>query len=98
MQGRVLDLRDPRAWRGTVAFPSSSPDPDAVNEYVDRLLAEGEFSTVPVLWDLPSGQQVYWQRPASLRTYAQDYTHWLRARCDASERRDDRLEVLACAV
>jgi hypothetical protein len=58
--GVVLADDDPRAWAGTLIFPSESPDPSAVRAHVAKLRAEKFFSREvkrPVLW---SFGRVYW--------------------------------------
>ena len=51
--GTVLALDDPRAWAGTLAFPTPDPDPAAVKAHVARHYAPGSVpagARVPVLW------------------------------------------------
>lgn len=96
--GRVLDVRDPRAWAGTIAFPTPTPDQSAVDEYVDRLLEEqGAFAAVPVLWNFNNTQVVFWEREEVLVPYATDYTNWLRAKAMAFAAEEARKENKACA-
>lgn len=59
-KGQLLARNDPRAWRGTMAFPSGGPDPTCASitqhlRQVDRTMRELGHThgtrKVPVLWD-----------------------------------------------
>ena len=64
--GVVLADDDPRAWAGTIAFPSDvTPDPEAVKAHVARVAIYLEGC--PVLWTFLDAQgqpyeQCYWER------------------------------------
>lgn len=58
--GVVLADDDPRAWAGTGAFPTATPDPAAVRAHVVKHRALGSFRGEvrrPVLWCFG---RVYW--------------------------------------
>lgn len=75
-KGVVLSPTDPRAWRGTLAFPRGEPDPVAVRAHVARHPALGA-SRVPVLWEFG---EVHWENADRLRPYAEDVAAWELAR------------------
>lgn len=75
-RGVLLDRKDPRAWANTAAFPTPTPDADAVARWVDRVEREFGSTTVPVLWDFGDRQVVYWERPERVVPYADDIHHW----------------------
>ena len=72
-KGQVLSELDPRAWANTLAFPTATPNPEAVKEHVtrcQRLEATHYPDTrprVPVLWDFG---RVYWEYIDSLEVVA----------------------------
>jgi hypothetical protein len=59
-QGIALDVTDPRAWAGTLAFPEASPDASAVAKHVERYGHEHFQDRVPVLWTTFDTPRVYW--------------------------------------
>jgi hypothetical protein len=81
--GVVLALDDPRAWAGSIAFPTATPDPAAVTAHVRKCILAGGCTEVPVLWTFGAEQKIYWSRPAHLRPYAVDLEEWARERGEA---------------
>jgi hypothetical protein len=75
-KGVILDLADPSAWRGTLAFPRGEPDPEAIRAHLRRHPALG-VSCIPVRWGFG---EVHWEPAAALRPYAEDLAAWERAR------------------
>ena len=59
--GKVLDVADPRAWEGTIAFPGRLPTRAQVNAHISNLQKKHGLSVgkndVPVLWEFG---KVYW--------------------------------------
>lgn len=57
--GTLLAMDDPRAWAGSLAFPTATPDPELVKAHVARCVARGMLRGIerPVLWDFG---KVYW--------------------------------------
>lgn len=84
-KGIVLADDDPRAWVGTIAFPSDTPDPAAVKAHVAWCRSQGLLgNTIAVLWDFgSSGFQNHWERPAKVRPYADDLAAWEKERAAA---------------
>lgn len=77
-QGTLLALDDPRAWAGTLAFSSETPDAAAVRTHVAWCRSQGLLSDrQPVLWDFG---RAYWENTASLRSCEDDWAAWLKAR------------------
>lgn len=77
-RGTVLAPEDPRAWAGTLAFPSGAP---GRGEVLAHLLRVGwPEGVVPVLWEFG---RVYWERAGSLRPYAEDAAAWEAAHAAA---------------
>ena len=86
-KGILLDVGDPRAWKGSIAFPVPQnadvnwlPGKEEVERHVAKCQARGDnvYSSLPVLWDFgTSEQRVYWERPESLRPYANEYAEWV---------------------
>lgn len=80
-KGVVLSRDDPRAWAKTIAFSSENPGPEAIREHLSYCDRQGLLKdVVPVLWDFPDGQQVYWQQTTgndALRLYSEDYLEWM---------------------
>lgn len=66
-QGTVLAIDDPKAWAGSLAFPSDNPDPEAVKQHVAKCLEQGFFKDgrLPVLWTTFPQPQVYWDSKLS---------------------------------
>lgn len=84
--GIVLEQTDPRAWAGSIAFPVSCPNPDAVKAHVEHLKANSLMDTVPVLWDFgENGTKIFWHKPEHLKPYAEDYMDWIAARDKARQ-------------
>ena len=83
-KGVVLASDDPRAWRGTIAFPGELGDPPAekVRAHVAWCHEQGLLSDVPVAWEFG---KVYWERWADgpdsygVRPYGEDLVNWQRA-------------------
>ena len=60
-RGTVLAQDDPLAWAGSLAFPSSSPDPDAVKRHVTKCREQNLLNDKqPVLWTTFPIPQVFW--------------------------------------
>jgi hypothetical protein len=79
--GTLLARDDPRAWAGTLAFPESDPDPEAVKKHVKRCDEQLWLDTrVPVLWDFGTYSRVLWEDKESLRPYDEDVRQWHIAR------------------
>jgi hypothetical protein len=77
-QGEVLDRADPRAWAGSVAFPTRRPNSKAVAAHVAR--HPTMTNKVPVLWDFGThGKVLYWERLDSVLPYAEDVAAWKQA-------------------
>jgi hypothetical protein len=63
--GTVMANDDPRVWSGSLAFPESDPDPEAVRAHVARCEARkqpvcgvpGPSAQQPVRWDFG---KIYW--------------------------------------
>lgn len=80
--GEVLADDDPRAWAGTIAFPTDDPDPVKVCDHVAWCKSQGLLSDVqPVLWEFG---RVHWEK--SLIDYGADYAEWFQARSIAFHR------------
>ena len=85
--GILLAVDDPRAWAGTLAFPRPAgadvdwePEAAAVKAHVAKCAAQGDVITsVPVLWDFKTYRRVWWERPESLRPYAEEHEEWKQA-------------------
>lgn len=78
-KGILLAVDDPRAWAGTLAFPSATPDPVAVKAHVAWCRSQGLLrgDRVSVLWDFGShGFQNHWERTEAVRPYAEDLAAW----------------------
>lgn len=87
--GVVLEVTDPRAWAGSIAFPSK-PTRAQVAAHVAHCEANGsDFSDrAPVLWDFgPNGSSVHWEKvdgtEHAIRPYAEDLEAWSAARWEA---------------
>lgn len=85
LQGMVMEIDDPLAWRETFAFPEKSlPPRTSVRNHVATCQSQGLLlNEVPVLWETDKGPKVLWESVDSLRSYAQDYTEWTRDRAEA---------------
>jgi hypothetical protein len=80
-KGTVLAVDNPAAWRGTVAFPSASPDLAAVRKHVEWCLSQGLLAnSVPVIWEFG---RVYFEPAESLRPYVNDVSHFNQLRAKA---------------
>jgi len=76
--GTVLEMDDPRAWAGTIAFSTETPDPDAVACHVQWCKSQGLLDgKIPVLWDFG---KVFWESTDSLVPYIEDCARWRVAR------------------
>jgi hypothetical protein len=68
--GTVLAIDDPKAWAGSIAFPTRRPRQADVTAHVRQCQEQGLLGDkIPVLWDFG---KVYWERPSVLRTVAED--------------------------
>ena len=82
--GILLSVCDPRAWKGTLAFPVPDsedsdwlPDVQKIREHVVRCATRGDnISGLPVLWDFGAYKRVWWERPESLVPYEEEYREW----------------------
>lgn len=83
-QGQVLDVRDPRAWSGTLAF-GGTPTQGEVDLYVDRMECDGGIVRTPVLWRFGHFCMVSWEVPERLVPYAQDFLAWVAAKAKQEE-------------
>lgn len=91
--GLVLELTDPRAWAGTLAFPRGTPSRAEVKAHVAACEARGLTfgDRIPVLWDFgSSGLKCHWEKcdgtDHAIRPYAEDLADWFKARGDALKR------------
>ena len=83
-KGTVLATNDPRAWEGTMAFPSRLPSQSEVDSHVVGYTFEGR---APVLWDFgSSGLKSFWEPIHALRPYSEDLAAWDLERAEAIER------------
>lgn len=80
LKGVVLDQTDPRAWKGTLAFPCNDdalPDADKVKAHVERCHGEGVLNDkVPVLYQCVDGPFIQRDRLDSLLPYADMLAEW----------------------
>lgn len=76
--GVVLDRDDPRAWEGSIAFPSKRPNREAVRAHVAE--HPSLLQKVPVLWNFGGEKRVFWESAANVRPYAEDVAAWKAAR------------------
>jgi hypothetical protein len=58
-RGVVIAMNDPRAWAGSIAFPTATPNQTEVSAHVKRCQDRGDLLSdyQPVLWDFG---KVYW--------------------------------------
>lgn len=86
LKGVVLDQTDPRAWKGSLAFPcrdGEMPDADKVTAHVEWCHGEGLLNDkVPVLYQGVDGQFVQWDDINSLLPYAEMVAEWEKARAE----------------
>lgn len=84
IKGTVLAVDDPTAWAGTLAFPSESPDPEAVKAWVQtcRERGYGIDDKIPVLWE---GNFVHWESADRVVPYWADLERWRNERAAAYE-------------
>lgn len=76
-QGVVISKYDPKAWANTIAFPTASPDVEAVKQHVDKCIKRGDLmDVIPVLWNFGDHTKVHWEKSKSLRTYDEDFAEW----------------------
>ncbi|RTL26945.1 MAG: hypothetical protein EKK55_06985 [Rhodocyclaceae bacterium] len=81
-RGTLLAVDDPRVWAPTLAVYGQEPTPAAIAEHLGRWPSRP--TSVPVLWDFgPHGEVIHWERPARLRSYADDAAAWRAARAAA---------------
>jgi hypothetical protein len=57
--GVVIAMDDPRAWAGSIAFPTATPNQTEVTAHVKRCQERGDLrgDYQPVMWDFG---KVYW--------------------------------------
>ena len=62
--GTALDIRDPRAWHGSIAV-GNNPTQAAVDAHLSQLTERGHgaFTSTPVAWDFG---KVFWERSETL--------------------------------
>ena len=83
-KGIVLADDDPRAWAGTIAFGSATPDPEAVRKHVAWCRSQGLLAkSIAVLWDFGDHFQNHWESVGKVRPYAEDFAAWEAARAAA---------------
>ena len=88
LKGVVLDQTDPRAWKGSLAFPcrdGALPDADKVKAHVEWCLGEGLLKDkVPVLYQGvdASGPFLQWDDLDSLLPYTDMLAEWEKARAE----------------
>lgn len=88
LKGVVLDQTDPRAWKGTLAFPcrdGALPDADKVTAHVHRCHGEGLLNDkVPVLYQgVDAGEPfIQWDDLDKLLPYADMRAEWEQTRAE----------------
>lgn len=83
-KGIVLALDDPRAWRGSLAFPNEPPTQEECTDHVVNCCGRGLlFDAVPVLWTSSLNGEQFMQWDSKLRPYAEELAAWEAARKDA---------------
>lgn len=83
-KGIVLALDDPRAWRGSIAFPLNSPTQEECTKHVQSCLDRGLLGNhVPVLWTRTGCFEQSMQWDSKLRPYAEELAAWEAARAEA---------------
>lgn len=83
-KGIVLALDDPRAWRGSLAFPRNPPTQEECTAHVQKCLDRGLLQNdVPVLWTWVGGNEQGVQWDSKLRPYAEELAAWESARAAA---------------
>lgn len=102
-EGTILWLDDPRAWAGSLAFPSDSPEQSLVTQHVQRCLDRGLLNDgrVPVLYKstIDDHQFVRWDSISSLRPYTETLKVWGNARRERRREFAERqAKLAACAV
>lgn len=86
-KGIVLALDDPRAWRGSLAFPRNPPTQEECTAHVQSCLDRGLlFNNVPVLWQSSVDPEQFMQWDSKLRPYADELAAWEAARAAAYDR------------
>lgn len=84
LRGVVLDLDDPRAWKGSIAFSGHKRlTRKLVSAHVEWCRAQGLLTdTVPVLWTLATLDEVkvFWETKDSLVSVEADRAAWIEAR------------------
>ena len=78
--GVLLAVDDPRAWKGTIAFPCLNGEPldiEMVRVHIAKCAERGDIITdVPVLWNFKSYSRVFWEKVDSLHPYADVLAEW----------------------
>ena len=88
LKGVVLEQADPRAWRGSLAFPcrdGALPDADKVTAHVQWCHHEGLLKDkVPVLYEGvdAAGPFIQWDSIDQLLPYADMLSEWEKARAE----------------
>jgi len=86
LKGVVLDQTDPRAWKGTLAFPcrdGSLPDADKVKAHVDWCHAQGLLNDkAPVMYEGGDGPFIQWDSLDQLLPYAEMLAEWEKAKAE----------------
>lgn len=88
-KGVVLALDDPRAWRGSIAFPRNVPTQEECTAHVQSCLDRGLLmKNIPVLWQssVDPEQFMQWDAADKLRPYAEELAAWEAARAAAYSR------------
>jgi hypothetical protein len=80
-KGELMAQTDPRAWVGSLAFPSvvydGTPPQDKVNAHVAWCHSQGLLKdVVPVLWDFGTYRKVWWEPTKDLLPYADVLVQW----------------------
>jgi hypothetical protein len=88
LKGVVLDQTDPRAWKGTLAFPcrdGALPDADKVKIHVEWCLGQGLLKDkVPVQYEGVDalGPFIQWDDINALLPYVEMLAEWEKARAE----------------
>lgn len=88
LKGVVLEQTDPRAWRGSLAFPcrdGSLPDPDKVKAHVEWCHGQGLLNDkMPVMYQGvdATGPFIQWDSLDQLLPYAEMLVEWEKARAE----------------
>lgn len=108
IKGVVLDQTDPRAWKGSLAFPcrdGALPDADKVKAHVQWCHGEGLLNDkVPVLYEAvdASGPFLQWDSLDQLLPYADMVAEWKKARAEklnaVEQQRREQIKELRAEV